>query len=98
MIMFGFGGVLVELLKDVAFELTPVTAAEAREMIGSIQSYPLLTGYRGRKNVDQDQLVAIIQRISQLVTDLPLIKELDLNPILTFEDRVVAVDARIIIQ
>ncbi|MBN1578074.1 MAG: acetate--CoA ligase family protein [Chitinispirillaceae bacterium] len=98
MIMFGIGGVLVELLKDVAFELTPVTAAEAEAMLRSVKTYPILAGYRGHKGVDQAQLITIIQRISQLVTDLPMIREMDLNPIVTFEDRVVAVDARIIIS
>ncbi|MBN1306652.1 MAG: acetate--CoA ligase family protein [Chitinispirillaceae bacterium] len=97
-LMAGIGGVLVELLKDVAFELTPVTASEAEAMLRSLKTYPILTGYRGRKGVDQAQLITIIQRISQLVTDLPVIREMDLNPIITFEDRVVAVDARIIIS
>ncbi len=98
MIMFGVGGVLVELLKDVAFELTPVTGAEAQAMLRSVKTYPILAGYRGHKGVDQSEIVKIIQRISQLVTDLPMIREMDLNPIVTFEDKVIAVDARIIIS
>ena len=98
MVMFGMGGVLVELLKDVAFELTPVSREEAFSMLRSVRSYPLLTGFRGDKGVDQQQIINIILRISQLVTDLPAVREMDLNPIVTFEDKVVTVDARIIIS
>ena len=98
MIMFGLGGILVELLKDVAFELTPVTASEAKEMLRSVKSYPLLSGFRGEKGIDQGQIVEIIQRISQLVTDLPMVREMDLNPIIMYEDKMVAVDGRIIIS
>ena len=98
MIMFGLGGILVELLKDVAFELTPVTASEAKEMLRSVKSYPLLSGFRGEKGIVQGQIVEIIQRISQLVTDLPMVREMDLNPIIMYEDKMVAVDGRIIIS
>jgi acetyltransferase len=96
-IVFGLGGVLVELLKDVTFEITPVSAGEAQEMLHSIKTYPLLAGYREKKGVAQQQLIEVIQRISQLVTDLPMIKEIDLNPIIAYEDKVVTVDASIII-
>jgi acetyltransferase len=98
LIMFGLGGVMVELLKDVAFELTPVSATEANEMLRSVKSYPLLAGYRGDKGVDQKLVVEIIQRVSQLVTDLPAVREMDLNPIIAFEDKMVTVDARIIVS
>ena len=97
LIMFGAGGVLVELLGDVAFELTPVSAPEARDMLESVKSYPLLKGFRGAVAVDQQRIIEIIQRVSQLVTDFPLVRELDLNPILAFENETVAVDARIVI-
>jgi acetyl coenzyme A synthetase (ADP forming)-like protein len=97
LIMFGLGGVLVELLKDVAFELTPVSATEASEMVRSIKSYPLLAGYRGDAGVDQKLVVEIIQRVSQLVTDLPAVREMDLNPVIAFKDSLVTVDARIIV-
>jgi acetate---CoA ligase (ADP-forming) len=98
LIMFGLGGVMVELLKDVAFELTPVSATEANEMLRSVKSYPLLAGFRGDKGVDQKLVVEIIQRVSQLVTDLPAVREMDLNPIIAFEDKMATVDARIIIS
>jgi acetyltransferase len=95
LIMFGVGGIYVEILKDVTFKLAPVTSIEAREMLSSIKTAPLLKGVRGEPAVDQEGLVEIIQRLSQLVTENPTIQELDLNPVLAFEDRVVIVDARV---
>jgi acetyltransferase len=95
LIMFGMGGVYVEVVKDVVFKLAPVTTVEAREMLSSIRAAPLLKGVRGEKGVDEEGLAEIIQRLSQLVTDLPVIQELDLNPIVAYEDRVFVVDARI---
>jgi acetyltransferase len=95
MIMFGLGGIYVEIMQDVVFNLTPVTDAEAGDMLNSIKGAPLLRGVRGQKGVDQNSLIEIIQRLSRLVEDLPDIREMDLNPVLAFEDRVVVVDARI---
>ncbi len=95
LILFGIGGIYVEILKDVAFGITPITALEAKEMFSTIKSYPLLSGFRGEKGVDQEKLIEILQRVSQLVTELPMIQEIDLNPIIAYEDRVVVVDARI---
>ena len=94
LIMFGLGGIFVEVMKDVVFNLTPINDAEAREMLTSIKGSPLLKGVRGQKGVDQSRLTEIIQRLSQLVSDLPAIQEMDLNPIMAFEDSVVVVDAR----
>jgi len=94
-LMFGLGGVYVELMKDVSFELTPVTDVEARAMLTSIKSYPLLSGFRGAKGVNRDKLVEVLQRVSQLVTELPGIEEMDLNPVIAFENDVYVVDARI---
>jgi len=96
-VMFGLGGVMVELMKDVSFELTPIAPGEAKEMLTSIKSYPLLSGFRGQEGVDQQKLIEVIQRVSQLVTDLPMIQEMDLNPIIAYKDRAFAVDARILI-
>jgi acetyltransferase len=95
LIMFGLGGIFVEVLKDVVFNLTPVTDAEAREMVDGIQASALLDGVRGEKAVDKAALIVLIQRLSRLVTDFPQIKELDLNPVKAFENGAVAVDARI---
>jgi len=95
LIMYGMGGVYVEVLKDVVFKLAPITAAEAREMLSSIRAAPLLKGVRGERGVNEEGIAEILQRLSQLVTDLPTIQELDLNPIVAYEDRVFVVDARI---
>jgi acetyltransferase len=82
----------------VVFNLTPVSAMEAREMLGAIKGALLLQGVRGQKGVDQDRLTEILQRLSQLLTDLPEIQEMDLNPIKAFADKVFVVDARISIK
>jgi acetyltransferase len=96
-VMFGLGGIYVEIMKDVVFNLTPVSSGEAKEMLASIKGSALLEGVRGQKGVDQAKLIEIIQRLSQLLTDLPAIQEMDLNPLMAFEDQVFAVDARIAI-
>ena len=96
-VMFGLGGIYVEIMKDVVFNLTPVNSGEAKEMLSSIKGAALLEGVRGQKGVDQVRLIEIIQRLSQLLTDLPDIEEMDLNPLMAFEDKVFAVDARIAI-
>ena len=96
-VMFGLGGIFVEIMKDVVFNLTPVSAGEARQMLASIKGASMLEGVRGQKGVNQDQLIEIIQRLSQLLTDLPEIQEMDLNPLVAFEDQVFVVDARIAI-
>ncbi|MGA6925755.1 MAG: acetate--CoA ligase family protein [Desulfosarcina sp.] len=95
LIMFGLGGIFVEVLGDVVFNLTPVTDAEAHEMVDGIQASALLSGVRGEKAVDKKALVDLIQRLSRLTTDFPRIQELDLNPVMAFENGAIAVDARI---
>jgi acetyltransferase len=94
LVVFGVGGIYVEVLKDVAFKISPVTAMEAREMLSSIRTAPLLKGVRGQEGVHEEGLVETIQRVSQLVTDLPSIQEMDLNPVVAYENRVCVVDAR----
>jgi len=95
LIMFGLGGIFVELLKDVSFELTPVSEPEAKEMIDSIKSSQILKGFRGDKGVDIPKLIEIIQRISQLVSENTEILEMDINPVLAFENNVYVADVRI---
>ncbi|HVN96656.1 MAG TPA: acetate--CoA ligase family protein [Syntrophorhabdaceae bacterium] len=97
LIMFGMGGVYVEVLNDVAFRLAPITDVEAREMILSLKAAPILKGVRGERGVDRERLAEIIERVSQLMIDVPDIREIDLNPVIAFEDRACAVDARIIL-
>jgi len=94
-VMFGLGGIFVETLKDVVFKIAPVTRLEAEEMLTSIKTAALLEGLRGQKGVDKAAVVELIQRVSQLLTDFPMIEEMDLNPVMAFEDSVCAVDGRI---
>ena len=84
----------MEILEDVVFKLSPVTNVEAWEMLSSIKAAPLLEGVRGHEGVDREGIIAVIQRLSQLVTDLPVIQEIDLNPIVAYGDRISVVDAR----
>lgn len=95
LVMFGLGGIFVEVFKDVVFNIAPLSDTEASEMLESIKAAPLIKGVRGEKGVCQNCVIEIIQRISQLVTDLPEIQEMDLNPIIAYEDKVFVVDARI---
>ena len=95
MVMFGLGGIFVEILEDTSFRLAPVAQNEAAEMINEIDTSPLLHGARGRDPVDTDELVELIQRVSQLVDDFPMISELDINPAVAAPDGVTAVDLRL---
>jgi len=96
-IMFGLGGVLVEILKDVSFRIVPLAQRDAREMIREIKGYPLLEGYRGQEPVDVANLEELILKVSNFVEQNPEVEELDLNPIFAYSDGAVAVDARIIL-
>ncbi len=99
-IMFGLGGIFVEVLKDVTFGLAPVTAEECYKMIESTKSYKLLTGVRGKEPVDIDAIVLNIQKLSQLVMDFPNIEEIDINPLMVGHkgDGALVVDACLIIS
>lgn len=96
-IMFGLGGIFVEILKDVQFRLAPLSREDALEMIRSIKGYPILEGARGEKAVDSDKLAEILIRLSQLVSDFPEMDEMDLNPVFALEKGkgAVVVDARL---
>ena len=97
-VMFGMGGVLVELFKDVSFRIAPVTKVEALEMIREIKAYPALSGYRGSKALDIEQIVKTVIIISDLITNISTIKEVELNPLLAYEKDVMAVDAKVILR
>jgi len=97
-LMFGLGGVFVEVLKDVTFRIVPISEEEAREMIGEVKAYPLLRGYRGMPPADIEAIVQILLKTSRLVSEHPEIKELDLNPIMVYEKGAKTVDARIILE
>jgi len=97
-LMFGLGGILVEVLKDVSFRIVPLTKRDARAMIREIKGYPLLEGYRGQEAVDVANLEELILKVSSFVEQHPEVKELDLNPVFAYSDGVVAVDARVIME
>jgi len=97
-LMFGLGGIFVEVLKDVSFRIVPLSGRDARQMITEIKGYPVLKGYRGYEAVDLGALEAVLLRLSALVENTPEIRELDLNPVIARADGAVAVDARIILE
>jgi acetyl-CoA synthetase (ADP-forming) len=97
-IMFGLGGIFVEVLKDVTFRIAPLTRDEAHDMITEVKAYPLLKGYRNLPSVDIQSIVRILMNASKLVMDHQEIKELDLNPIMVYEKGAKTVDARIILE
>jgi acyl-CoA synthetase (NDP forming) len=97
-LMFGLGGIFVELLKDVSFRIVPLEREDAREMIREIKGYPMLEGFRGKEAADISILEEILLKVSRFVDDHPEIKELDLNPIFAYKDGAVAVDARVILE
>jgi len=96
-LMFGLGGIFVEVLKDVAFAISPVSDTEAMEMISSIKASALIDGFRGEKGINREKATEVIQRVSMLCADFPAIRELDLNPLFAIDDAICAVDARIIL-
>ena len=97
-LMFGLGGTFVEIMKDVAFRIAPITEEDAKEMISEVKAYPILRGYRGQPPLDIDTIAKILLNTSRLVMDHQDIKELDLNPIMVYEKGAKTVDARIILE
>ena len=98
MIMFGVGGIFVEVYKDVTFRLVPITAGDAKDMLSEIKGKPLLEGVRGLPKADTDQLINILMKVSNLVNNHPNIREMDLNPIVVTENGIVAVDVKIVLN
>ncbi|RLI16598.1 acetyl-CoA synthetase [Candidatus Bathyarchaeota archaeon] len=96
-LMFGLGGIFVEVLKDVTFRIAPLTRDEAEEMVKEVRAYPLLKGYRNTPPADIEAIVNILLNTSRLVMEHQEIKELDLNPIMVYEKGAKTVDARIIL-
>lgn len=97
-LMFGLGGIFVEILKDVTFRVAPITRKDAQEMIIKVKAYPLLTGYRKTPPADLDAIINVLMNISKLIMEYPEIKEIDLNPIMTYAKGAKTVDARIILE
>lgn len=97
-LLFGFGGLYVEVFEDTTFRVAPVSEDEARRMTEEIETAPLLRGARGRESVNIESLVETIQRVSQLVMDFPAIDELDINPLVALPDGVCAVDLSVTVD
>ncbi len=97
-LMFGLGGIFVEVLKDVTFRIAPISEPDAREMITEVRANPILKGYRGQPPADIKAIVEILMNTSRLVMEHQEIKELDLNPIMVYEKGAKTVDARIILE
>lgn len=97
-IMFGIGGVLVEVMKDVSFRIAPISDFDADEMLHEIKGFPLLNGFRGREKADLDAIKDTLKKISELVWNHQEINEMDLNPLFIYSDRILAVDGRVILK
>jgi acyl-CoA synthetase (NDP forming) len=97
-LMFGLGGILVEILKDVSFRIVPLTAYDAKEMIREIKGYKLLEGYRGQDPADIKTLEKLLVNLSKFIEKHPEIKELDLNPVFAYKKGAIAVDARVMLE
>ena len=96
-LMFGLGGVFVEVLKDVAFRIVPIEASDAEDMINEIKGKKLLEGYRGQEPADVACLQQMLLKLSDFVNATPEIEEIDMNPVFAYKDGAVVVDARIIL-
>ena len=92
--MFGMGGVFVELMKDVSFRLSPVDEKEALEMMGEVKGWPLLRGFRGAAPKDVAAVAGVIARLVRVVEQTDGLKELEINPLIVYDEGVIAVDAR----
>ncbi|QLG47497.1 acetate--CoA ligase family protein [Natrinema halophilum] len=98
LLLFGLGGIFVEILEDTSIRVAPIGEDEAREMVDEITAAPLLRGARGREPADIERVVETIQRLSQLVTDFPAILELDVNPLVAGPEGVQAIDLRLTVD
>ena len=96
-IMFGLGGIFVEVLKDVSFRIIPLEERDAQEMIAEIKGYKILKGVRGEAPKDIEAIKNLLMKVSQLTMENPEIKEIDLNPVFVFEKGLQVVDARMIL-
>ena len=96
-LMFGLGGILVEVLKDVAFRIVPLEPRDARQMVREIKGFPVLQGFRGQEPADVEALEKLLLSVSAFVEAHPEIEELDLNPVFAYKDGALAVDARIVV-
>lgn len=98
LLMVGMGGIFVEVYKDVAFGLVPLTRQDAADMIDRIRAQPLLNGARNRPKLDRDELVEVLMRVSALVEALPEVRELDINPLVITGRGLISIDGRVVID
>jgi len=98
MVMFGMGGTLVEVLKDISFGIVPLSRQDVKEMIQETRVYTLLKGYRGQPPADIEYLEELLLKVSVMVHENPEIKEMDINPLFAYKNKAIAVDARIILE
>jgi len=96
--MFGLGGVFVEVLKDVSFRVVPLEPRDAKQMVREIKALPILEGVRGQDGADLQALESLLLSVSELIERRPEIAELDLNPVFAYSDGAIAVDARIVLH
>ncbi len=98
MIGFGMGGIFVEVYKDVTFRLIPIGVSDAYEMLQEIRGKKIYEGYRGRPKADPKELVKVLLSVSQFIENYPMVKEMDINPLMVTFDGIKAIDARIILD
>ncbi|MCD6300978.1 MAG: acetate--CoA ligase family protein [Staphylothermus sp.] len=97
-VMFGLGGIFVEVLRDVSFRIAPLTEEDALEMMKEIKAAKLLEGYRGQPPVDKKSLAKIILGVAKLLEENPEIESIDLNPVMAYSEKAIVVDARVIFR
>jgi succinyl-CoA synthetase beta subunit len=97
MVMFGMGGIYVELYKDVSFRLAPVSDEQARSMLREIRAAPLLSGFRGSRPLDEKSLISVIQAVGSMLRTIEEIDSIDINPLLVYEKGCKAVDVRVVL-
>jgi len=95
--MFGMGGIMVELMKDVSFRLAPVTKEECLEMMKEIKAYPVLTGYRGSQPVNLDTIADCLIKVGTIMEEIIEIKEIEINPLIAYPNSIIAVDAKVVL-
>ena len=100
LVMVGLGGIQVEMIKDVAFSLHPLTDLDPEQMLRQLKSLPMLTGWRGSRPRDVNALKEVLLRFSTLIEDFPEIDQIEINPLMVFDERkgCVAVDARVLVK
>ncbi len=96
--MFGIGGIMVEVLKDVVFRVLPISPYAARNMINEIKSVKLLDGFRGQPPIDRKAIKRLLLTVSEIIGSYPEIQEMDFNPVIAYEEGLNVVDARIILK